>query len=397
MKKILLYIVLGAALSSCIYPYKMDLESTPDQTLVVDGKILVGGTSTFRLSYLMPLKGNASGVAMGTGWVEDDQGNRYERMPDYVIEGDSPTGGGGGIIAPIPTYSTNIIQINTNNAPLGRKYRGVVQCDGETYVSDWLDPDPAPVIENITFTADETTVTVNVDLNVGLEGSGYIGFLYEETWEFHSDYYPEYMIYPPNWGAYVSTMEGQFEYPYYWCWRSVNPQSITLLDYTTLDGSNVRQFPLKRFPRTDSRNHKRYSINVRAFALSKAAFAYNKQLQEISEIGGDLFSPDPGALPSNLICESNPEREVMGLMLAGNVTTKRAFMYGDYYLYREPVYDFIDVPEEKREQYYYDLNYRPVKDVRTPENTVYVGWGPHRCINCIEAGGTQTRPDFWED
>ena len=75
MKKILLYIVLGAALSSCIYPYKMDLESTPDQTLVVDGKILVGGTSTFRLSYLMPLTGNPTGIALGTGWVEDDQGN----------------------------------------------------------------------------------------------------------------------------------------------------------------------------------------------------------------------------------------------------------------------------------------------------------------------------------
>ena len=395
MKKILLYIVLGAALSSCIYPYNMDLESNPDQTLVVDGKILVGGATTFRLSYLMPLKGNATGVALGTGWVEDDQGNRYDRLPDYVIFSDRPTGGE--IIAPIPTYPTNTIQIDTYKAPLGRKYRGVVQCDGETYLSDWLEPDPAPVIEKINFSADETNVTVSVDLNAGLEGSGYIGFMYEETWEFHSDYYPEYMIYPPNWSSYVSTMEGQFEYPYYWCWRSANPQSMILLDYTTMDGPAVRQFPLKRFPRTDSRNHKRYSINVRAFALSKEAYEYNRQTQEISEIGGDLFSPDPGALPSNLVCESNPEREVMGLILAGDVTAKRAFMYGDYYIYRDPGFDFVDVPEEKREHYYYDLNYRPVKDTRTPENTVFVGWAPHYCINCIEAGGTQTRPDFWED
>ena len=403
MKKILLHIVLGAALTSCIYPYKMDLESDPERVLVVEGKILVGGTSTIRLSYLMPLEGsllasydgNSTVVPMGTGWIEDELGNRYERFPIYPV---SDWVGPGEPSSPVPaTYPTNNIQIDTYNAPLGRKYRGVVECDGETYVSDWLEPDPAPQIEDITFTADDSSVTVNVDLNTGLEGSGYVGLMYEETWEFHSDYYPEYMIFPPNWGSYVSTMEMQSEYPYYWCWRSSSPQSMILMDYTNLDGSTVRQFPLKRFSRSDSRNHKRYSINVRAFALSKAAFSYNKQLQEISQIGGDLFTPDPGALPSNLVCESNPERKVMGLMLAGDVTSKRAFMYGDYYLYREPVYDFVDVPAEKQEQYYYGFNYRPVKDVRTPENTVYVGWAPHRCINCIEAGGTQTRPDFWED
>ena len=375
MKKILLYILLGAALTSCIYPYKMDLESNPDQTLVVDGKILVGGTSTIRLSYLLPLTGNATGVARGRAWVEDDQGNRYGNQE---------------------TALSNNIQINTMDAPLGRRYRGVVECDGETYVSDWLDPDPAPVIENISFTADETMVTVNVDLNVGLEGSGYIGFMYEETWEFHSDFYPEFLVSPGSW-TYMSTMEGQFEYPYYWCWRSASPQSMVLLNYTSLEGTNVRKFPLKSFSRYDSRNHKRYSINVRAFALSEAAFKYNKQLEEISEIGGDLFSPDPGALPSNLICESDPQRDVMGLMLAGNVTSKRAYMSSDFLIYREPVYDFVDVALADRPFYYNQLNFRPVKEVRTPENGVFVGWGPHSCINCIEAGGTQTRPDFWED
>ena len=398
MKKILIYIALGAGLASCIYPYNLDLESDPNQTLVVDGQILVGGTSIIKLGYLMPLNGQSTGVALGTGWVEDDLGNRYDRQKDYITQYDSPSGSGNnGNEEVIPSQPTNIIRVNTNNAPLGRKYRAVLEVGGETYVSDWVTPDPAPTIKDISFSADEATVTVSVDLDPGLDGSGYIGFMYEETWEFHSDYFPEYMIYPPNWSNYVSTLDGQFEYKYYWCWRDMNPQNITLLDYTTMDGSTIRQFPIRRFPRTDSRNHKRYSINVRAFALSKEAFEYNRKTQELSEIGGDLFSPDPGAIPGNLVCESDPEREVMGLVLAGNVTSKRAFMYGDYYIYRDPAYDFVDVPEERREHYYKDLNFRPVKDVRTPENTIFVGWAPHYCINCIQAGGYQTRPDFWED
>lgn len=397
MKKILLYIALGASLSACIYPYNPDLESNPDQTLVVDGQVLVGGISTFRLSYLMPLSGNATGVARGMAWVEDDQGNRYEQIPDNMVYYDSPGPGYGGEgYGGGSAQLSNNIRVNTANAPLGRKYRAHVECDGATYVSDWLEPDPAPTIQNISFTADDNTVTVNVSLDAGLNGSGYIGFMYDETWQFHSDFYPQYYIDTDSW-TYIDAMEVQFEYQYYWCYRNFSSQQITLLDYTSFEGSTITQFPLRRFPRTDSRNHKRYSINVKAFALSKAAFQFNKQMQEISEIGGDLFTPDPGAIRGNLICESDPTKDVMGLVLAGNVTTKRAFMYDDFYLRHEPRYDFVKVERDEMPHYYYDMDFRPIQDTQTEELGQFVGWGPESCINCLLRGGYQEKPDFWED
>lgn len=375
MKKILSYIALGAALASCIYPYTPDLEGETDQTLVVDGQILVGGTSTINLSYMMPLDGYPTGVALGTAWIEDEQGKRYGEQAA------SPS---------------NRIQIDTEDAPVGHQYRAVIQSGGETYVSDWMDPNPAPTITNISFEANDYNVTVYVDLDAGLEGSGYIGFFYDETWEFHSDYYPEYAVNTENW-TYINLLEAQYEYPYYWCFRNhVSPQ-IVLLDYTSFEGTTIRKFPLTTFARTSNRNHKRYSINVKAFALSKDAFMYNKQTQELSDIGGDLFSPDPGILQGNLVCESDPSREVMGMVLAGNVTSKRAFMYGTYYIHHEPYYEFVKVTQDKMPLYYNYMNFRPVKDVRTEEDGDFIGWAPHSCINCIEAGGYQEKPDFWED
>jgi len=371
MKKYVLYIALMAGAVSCIYPYTPDLETAPDRTLVVDGQILLGGYSTLKLDYLTPLDGSSAGIPQGRrAWIEDNEGNKY--LPDQA--------------------SGNVITIDTRTvSSTATQFRAFVEVDTDSYVSDWLEPDPAPEITQIHFSADDNLVTVSVDVNTGMEG-GYLGFLYEETWEFHSDFYPDYYVKPGEW-AY---QQYQDPYPYYWCWRSVTPPQITLLDYSTFSGGQVDKFPIKSFARSDSRNHKRYSINVKAFALSREAYQFNKQVQEMSEIGGDLFTPDPGGLPTNLVCESDPGRKVMGLVLAGKVTSKRAYLDSRFLKRVSPMADFVKVSQEEMPKYYEEMNYRPVI-MAAFDDGADVGWLPHRCINCIEAGGTQERPDFWED
>jgi len=53
-----------------------------------------------------------------------------------------------------------------------------------------------------------------------------------------------------------------------------------------------------------------------------------------------------------------------------------------------------------REYYdmYYEAGYRPLEYTETPrEGEGNYGWGPAQCFDCVAAGGTLTRPDFWED
>ena len=359
--------------SSCIYPYDPDISKETEKTVVIEGEILVGGISTIRLSYLTDLDRSASSTAhpFGKAWIEDEDGKKY------------------------PSTTVNLspnISIPTTDAVSGKQYRAVIEVDGETYVSEWQDAAPKPTISAIRFSADDRAVTVYVDVDAEECRTGYMGFSFEETWEFHADYIPDVVVDPKTW-AYSDMMT---TWPYYWCYRSNASKQMVLLDYSTLEGNQTKYYPVTSFPRTDSRNHQKYSILIKAFALSQDTYLYNKQTQEMSEQGGDLFSPEPGMLQGNLICTSEEGRPVMGLVLAAEVTSKRAFLDGRYLrTVRQDDSFMIAVPKEKMPEYYYDMNYRPIKYATIDENYV-VGWGPHRCINCLEAGGTQEKPAFWD-
>lgn len=374
MKKFVLTACAALLAGACVYPYNPELEEKDqEKQLVVDGKILVGGNSTIVVNYLQPLGASSTGVPLAEAWIEDSQGkqilpeNGHARGSYFVI--------------------------STPDGPEDAQYRVVVKCDAETYVSEWLTPDPAPEITDIRFTADEGYVHVLVDLDTHMERPGNYGFMYEETWEFHSDFYPELFINPDTW-EYYQPMGG---YPFYWCFRNSAPQNLVLLGTESLqtDGGIIRGVPVQSFARTDTRNHRKYSILVKAFALSDEAYSFNRQLEEMAEVGGDLFTPDPGALPSNMVCESHPEKGVMGMVLAGRMSSKRVFFTSPYLIRRSATADFVDVPQSEMAYYYYELNYRPVQKV-AGEQAYFNGWAPHRCINCVEAGGTLEKPDFWE-
>lgn len=380
MKRLPLLILTLAfsCLGSCVYPYDSLPESRKGRTLVVDGRILIGGISTIHLDYVIPLSANSSVSPSGKAWIEDDLGNTFESASKDP---------------------SNSFSIPTETPKAGAaSYRAVVEIDGERYFSDWVIPDKAPVIEDITFEADDNDVSVMVDLRTGESQTGYAGFLLEETWEFHADEFPRSYIHTDTWEYFTDREIADLDslYHHYWCYRSDTSKSVIMLDYSGLEGDVVKSFPVKRFPRTDSRNHKRYSVNVKAFSLSKDAYDYSRKLREMSNVGSDLFTPDPGVLNGNLHCETNPDQNVMGIVLAGQVTTKRAFMNGQFIKQAQAYVPFVFVEKEDMPLMYFDRMYRPVR-LLAHEDTVSVGWAPIRCIDCVEAGGTLTPPDFWND
>ena len=378
MKKWLASVAAAACLSSCIYPFTPDLPSSYDRTVVVEGRILIGGISTIQLSYVTPLDQYRPDMPVGQAYIEDNAGNIYR-----------PAEGGGFYFN---FYSTQDIP---HSAASSVTYRAVVQADGETYVSDWIAPDPAPTIDAIHFSADNASVYVTVDLDPGRKNTGYLGCTFQETWRFHAEIYPEYFIDPQTW-VYGNYLDSGIDYPYYWCWRTFSPGYIFLFDYRDFEEGPVKGLPLFSFSRADTRNHQRYSILVTAFALSREAYDYNKQIQELADIGGDLFSPEPGALVGNLRCESNPDLPVMGMVLAAETTQKRAFVNSSRYLIsRAPSVVFEQVKREDMPRFYRD-GYRPSILVDFEDGSD-IGWVHVRCIDCIQAGGTQERPDFWED
>lgn len=378
MKKLFALILTLSGLVSCIYPYNPDIEGTTDNIVVIEGTIMPGGTSTFGFSRVYPLKRTGLyDMVVGRAWVEDDEGKVYQ---------------------PSSQNPATSIQIPMDDASPDRRYRMKSEIDGKTYSSDWLEPKAPPEIEDIEFSLsqDSTAVVVSATFNGGKQGTGYIGVSFEETWEFHADFRGEYYLDTLRW----SVQPLQSPYPNYWCWRS-NSSQMYLLSYAELTTDRLPSRPIQAFDRRDSRNHKLYSINIRAITLSEEAYKYINNLGIISTQQGSLFSPNPGEMPSNIICENDPEQRVEGYVTAGEVASKRAFLNSRFYNPREPSTGslFLPGPMDNFKELYENKSY-PIAFMSLPvgENNEYVSgiyWGPLRCIDCVIAGGTKNKPDYW--
>lgn len=378
MRKILILALFIAGAVSCIYPYDPGLEGTGDDIVVVEGNIVIGGTSTARLSRVIPFTGGLeNALVTGSVVIEDDAGEYYRSLSTRV---------------------GSTFEIPTQNAPASRKYRMRATVGGMDYVSDWLEALDPPEIEDVSFTADEVNVYVCVSMKGGGDATGYVGLTYDETWEFHSEFTSEYELDTLRWVVSERTEA----YPNYWCWRSSSTNTISLVDFSEMEGGRVSAYPFLSFLRVNNRNHRRYSILVKARTLPKEAYRYLKNLDEISTGDRSLFTPNPGEVPSNLRCESDPSRKVLGYVTAGRLTSKRVFLDDRYRLIQEPSTEGFQIPESRREfpDYYHQMGYYPIAEITDYDDEgreiTGIGWGPLRCIDCIADGGTKEKPDFWE-
>ena len=398
MKKILALLAASLSVAACIYPYTPELEEAPEGVLSVDGNICIGSTSIVRLGTLMSLwstEWKPVDFSSARVWVEDDAGDEYPGTSDY-----GPSFGGSYFGTLTPSYT-----IDTRNAPRDRRYRLCVEALGDRYATDWNDVLPPPRIRDISFSADEEDVHVAVSVDGGEAGTGYALLSYDETWEFHADYPLDFDVftYDDNLDSEVDRIEvaekQSTDWSKYWCWRSIDNRLLVPVDYTGRTEDGFSGYPLMSFSRRDSRNHRRYCINVTAKSISKETYRFLHNLQENTDGGDNLFTPNPGEIAGNLRCESNPERTVLGYAVFSFATSKRAFLDSRY---RKAVRaatlvyplqkDYVDLWK----QGFLPLAENDDPDYNPEEEGPY-GWGAPRCYDCTAMGGTKTKPDYWDD
>ena len=384
MKHLLPYIALLCSAVACIYPYDPEVDDVPENVLAVEGEIIAGGVTSVRLGTLRPLWNENSSIGYGDYvyhttpfkgarvWVEDEAGTTYA--------GTDPDNDGS-------------VSIPMTSAPTDRKYRLCINALGESYVSDWIDILAPPTIRDVSFSIGDRDVVVGVSLDGGSGSTGYALLSYSETWEFHSDFWAEYVVDPTTWS--ISHRMG--DYYFYWCWRTYNNPKTFPVDFSSLEGNGITGYPLLRFGRSDSRLHRKYSVNVTARTISAETYRYLTHLENISENTDDLFSPNPGELDGNLRCESDPDRMVLGYVTASATVSKRVFL-GEGHFIATPVSEgSLVFPFEEEYGKYFSLDYLPlVENNGSRAGEGPFGWGSPRCYNCVAAGGTKEKPSFWE-
>jgi len=360
--------------SSCVYSYD-DIPTGSDEAIpVFHGSIVLGEKAVFSYSWMQNLQGKYPSVISSdpqfSWWVEDDLGNRYERSDE--------TG-----------------YVDLTEAPDDRSYRICAELLGKTYESSLERALPTPEITDIGFSADDENVLVSISFAEADGATGYMALTYEETWEFHVDFIPEYLVNTLSWTVYsISDLMMPIESNYY-CWRSYTNGSDIVVDLSRIDGP-ISDYPLAQFSRRSNRNHRKYSILAKARSITKEEYDYRHNLDLNEEGGNNLFRPNPGEIAGNISCVSDPSQKALGYISLSKSASRRAFLDNRYLISVPPDNNVLMAVTPASYQYYYNtLEYRPVKEIMVNGERV-VGWGPLRCVDCVADGGTLEQPDFWE-
>ena len=392
MRKILSFVAVLLCAAACIYPYTPELEKAPQGILAVDGNISIGEPSTVQLSTLISMWRDVDSEPMpdfrdSKVWVEDDAGDRYEGVLSegytwYITD----------------IYGNARFTIPTENAPADRRYRLCIETLGGFYTSDWSDITEPPVISEIEFSATDTDVIVGVSVDGGDNGTGYLLLSFDETWEFHADWDLCYIFDPET---QMITPGVPPDYDGYWCWQSSDTRLTFPIDYTGMTDNGIHAYPLQTFRRDNNRNHRRYCINVKAKAITPATYRFLKNLESNTDLGDNLFTPNPGEIAGNLRCESDPDREVLGYVIFSRSVSKRAFLDSRYNKYRRPNEGALRYLLAEQYLTYWNIGFKPLAENTNPDRDPSMegpyGWGDRSCYDCRAAGGTKQKPDFWDD
>lgn len=395
MRKILSIAALSLCAAACIYPYTPELDEAPEGILAVDANISIGDVSTVRLGTLMslyPQEGQVPlrNISNAKVWLEDDAGTTYPG----ALNND-----GYWYYSDVGYYSP-VFTIPTENVPGDRSYRLCIEALGAKYVSDWASGMEPPVIKNINFSADEENVTVQVSVDGGENGTGYLLLSYDEAWEFHVDYFPIFNVTFDQERSKVIIQDAVtgIDMSRYWCWKSLDNQRTYPVTYTTLTSGGIIDYPLFRFDRGNNRNHRRYCVNVKAKTISQETYRFLKNLEDNTTGGDNLFTPTPGEIAGNLRCENDPERMVLGYVLFSQATSKRGWLDSRFYRSRPPASLFYIPEDDQLYVGYYKSGFLPLdKKENPPEGEGPYGWGPPRCYDCTADGGTLTKPSYWDE
>lgn len=379
--KFILYFVLLVVMgSSCIKPYSPLIKSIDANKYVVSGQVTYGDSAQIvNVSTTSPI-GDPQYLPV-TGCIVrilDDNGNEFP-MSD-LDNGDYSTWIDPELIIPGASFRVEVI------IPSGDRI-----ISGFDYLSECPDVDSVYYIREDVEGNEPGEYTLGIQFYVDLDGddsdSRYYRWQVIETFEHHAEYPVEWYydgtvhhVDPPDYSRYI-------------CWTTNRIPEVFTLSTTILTENKYKMLPLQYVNNRSSRLMYGYSLLVKQYALSEAAFNYWDQLRiNLSQQGG-LYETQPLAIKGNMQNLTHPENEVLGFFSVVAMTEKRIFV--------------SDVPDLPLDFYTYcspSALRKGLAEITPRDYPGYLmgdegGWLPvllnEECVNCMAMGGTNIKPNFW--
>ncbi|MEJ7589653.1 MAG: DUF4249 domain-containing protein [Ferruginibacter sp.] len=379
MKKILqifVFIMLaGSTLIVCKKPYEPPLIKGITNFLVIDGSIICGNNSVTTITL-------SRTKALSDSILFDPELNAV-----LTIEQE-----GGGTFN-VSEQGNGMYRSQPLNLAPGRQYRLKVKtADNREYLSGFVAGKTTPAIDSLTWKQDGN-VTVSVHTHDPLNDTRYYRWDYTETWNYASIYSTDYGV--NNGLIFVKDANTQTDS----CWRTGTSTNIITGSSLALNEDVISNVPVAVVSQHDERISKGYSILVRQYAISEAAFRYLQLIQKNTQQLGSLFDAQPSQLKGNIQCVDDPNEPVIGFISASAVTDKRIFIRNRQlknWIYALPVSDCTSIifiaqdPTDYRIYTYPDPLFAPYYFTSGG-----IALTRKACLYCTEQGGTNVKPSFW--
>jgi hypothetical protein len=375
MKKIAYMVILSMSAISCRKAYNPPVVAGNANYLVVEGIINTGPDSTIiNLSRTVNLSQKIvnNPELNATVTVESDQNGSF----------------------PLQAVANGMYVSPGLNLDDSRMYRlRINTADGKTYLSDFGTPKISPPIDSVGVFVQPKGLQIYLSTHDPSNNTRYYLWVYNETWLFHP-YFTSYYIISGD-SARLRTASEDV----YTCFATDTTSTIVINSSAKLTKDVIYQTPITFLPSTSEKIEDRYSINIKQYAITPAAYNYYQLLKTNTENLGTIFDAQPSQLPGNIHEVGNPAEPVIGYISVGTVAQKRIFIDNrnlpawlpiTYYDAIGCFHDTLNINSVAQFDYYY--LHKPPYFIPSilPNKGVYA-----ICADCT-LRGTKITPPFWK-
>ncbi len=377
----IIYIIVMVAfmLPSCIKSYEPVIESKDAVKFVVSGQVVQGDpvqhiniskTSAIDRPQFFPVTGCVVTIT-------DDKGISYNATDK--LKGD---------------YE---VYIPESALVDGAKFKvDIFTPDGQSLTSDFDEIHDCPDLDSVYYQVEKIPtnnpdrfiqgVQFYLDFDASTTSSKKFRWESVETWEYHSTYPIEWYydgvvhhVTPPDYSRFI-------------CWKTEIVKNVYTLSTENLAQNKYSFLPLHF---VDNYSSQRlvygYSLLVRQYALSEAAYIYWDKMRINSTDQGGLYDKQPLAIKGNMRNTTFPDQDVLGFFGAAAVKSKRIFVTNALVNEHFPSCAPIGLRKGLKEILPPDYPGYLYGDANGFSMAVLIP----ECVDCLVAGGINVKPDFW--
>lgn len=286
----------------CRKLYLPQVDAVDNGLLVVEGVIVPGADSTFiRLSHTVKLSEKTSSQPE-TGATVTVEGNGATYNLQEISSG---------------TYASAGLSLDA-----AKTYRLKIHtAGGQDYLSDEMEVKITPPIDSISYKVKGDTLDFYSAAHDPSGKTQYYRWDYQENWRFNAAFLSEFKVFGDT------IIEREFpQDDIYKCYSSSKSSTIILNTSVRTSQDIISQNPITQIPAGSEKISIRYSMLLRQYALSKAAYAFWENLKKNTEQLGSIFDALPSEISGNIHNVANPQTPVIGYISISTTASKRVYV-----------------------------------------------------------------------